>query len=76
MVRRPLLRVRAESDPSRTSDPTEAMLPIPQLRGRPVTARIVYPVGTGAEVSWDAGVGTLTVSLPRTPSACVLSLVS
>lgn len=73
---RPADDAAADSDPGRTSDPTEAMLPIPQLRGRPVTARIVYPVGTGAEVSWDAGAGTLTVSLPRTPSACVLSLVS
>ena len=66
----------ADSDPGRTSDLTEAMFPIPPLRGRPLTARIVYPVGTGAEVRWDAGVGTLAVSLPRTPSACVLRLVS
>ena len=66
----------ADSDPGRTSDLTEAMFPIPPLRGQPLTARIVYPVGTGAEVRWDAGVGTLAVSLPRTPSACVLRLVS
>ena len=56
-------------------DPAEAMLPIPHLRGQPLTAKTLYPVGAGAEVGWDAGTGALRVLLPRTPSACVISLV-
>jgi alpha-galactosidase len=56
-------------------DPAEAILPIPQLRGQPLTAKTLYPVGAGADVSWDAGSGALMVFLPRTPSACVISLM-
>jgi len=66
--------------PSREdADPAEVTLPIPHLggqrgqRGRPVTPRILYPAA-GAGLSWDPGTSALTVSLPRKPSACVLSL--
>ena len=55
-------------------DPAEVMLPVPHLRGQSVTARIVYPAAAGAGLSWDAAASALTVSLPRTPSACVLNL--
>jgi hypothetical protein len=51
------------------------MLPVPHLRGQPRTAAVLYPAGAGAGISWDAGAGALTVSLPRAPSACVISLV-
>jgi alpha-galactosidase len=59
---------------SENEDPAEVVLPIPQLRGQPVMARILYPAAAGAGLSWDAAASALTVSLPRTPSACVLSL--
>jgi len=52
----------------------EALLTIPHLRGQAVTARILYPPAAGAGLTWDAGAGALLVSLPRTPSACTLSL--
>jgi alpha-galactosidase len=55
-------------------DPAVATLPISHLRGQPLIARILYPAGAGAGTRWDARAGALTVSLPRTPSACVLSL--
>jgi len=62
------------SAPTATDDPAVATLPIPRLRGRPLTARILYPSDAGAGIRWDARAGELSVSLPRTPSACVLSL--
>jgi len=62
------------ADPAGNADPAETLLPIPHLRGRAVTARILYPAAAGAGLSWDAWAGALIVSLPRTPSACVLSL--
>ena len=63
------------SAPAATGDPAVATLPIPHLRGQPLTASILYPSGAGAGIRWDARTGVLSVSLPRTPSACVLSLV-
>ena len=54
------------------SDDPELTLPIPHLRGQQVTARALYPGDT--EASWQPAAGMLTVALPRTPSACVLSL--
>jgi hypothetical protein len=55
-------------------DPPAVTLPVPQLRGRSLTPRVLYPGGTCEEVAWDPAAGTLTVRLPRTPSACVLTL--
>lgn len=49
-------------------------LAIPHLRAAPVTASVLYPPDAGAEASWDASPGMLTVTLPRLPSACVLRL--
>jgi hypothetical protein len=39
-----------------------------------VTAGVLYPSASGAEASWDATAGHLSVTLPRVPSACVLRL--
>jgi alpha-galactosidase len=60
---------------NRDPENPEALLPIPHLRGQAATARILYPKAAGAGLSWDAGAGALLVSLPRTPCACVLSLM-
>jgi alpha-galactosidase len=49
-------------------------LPVPRLRGAPVTARVLYPRDAGAAAAWNADSGTLTVTLPRIPSACVVCL--
>jgi hypothetical protein len=35
---------------------------------------VLYPRDAAAEASWDPALGTLTVTLPRLPSACVLRL--
>jgi hypothetical protein len=63
------------STPAAADDPAVATLALPHLRGQPLTVRILYPSGAGAGIRWDARAGALSVSLPRTPSACVLSLV-
>ena len=42
------------SAPTATDDPAVATLPIPRLRGRPLTARILYPSDAGAGIRWDA----------------------
>jgi alpha-galactosidase len=49
-------------------------LPVPALRGRPADARILFPAAMDAGASWDPAAGSVTVTLPRCPSACVLSL--
>jgi alpha-galactosidase len=49
-----------------------AVLPVPHLRGRVVTASVLYP--SPAPISWDDAAGELTVSLPESPAACVLRL--
>jgi alpha-galactosidase len=59
-----------------SGDPAEVVLPIRYLSGQPVTARILYPASAGAGLSWDAESGAIRVSLPRTPSACVISLTT
>jgi alpha-galactosidase len=51
-------------------DSAEMALPIPRLRGRPVSARVLYPFGAGGTVSWDRDGGILHVTLPNAPSAC------
>jgi alpha-galactosidase len=72
--RGPLGEASGHPGPATAGDPAVATLPIPHLRGQPLIARILYPAGAGAGTRWDARAGALTVSLPRTPSACVLSL--
>ena len=67
----PLARRAVIQAPVTAGDPAVATLPIPHLRGQPLIARILYPAGAGAGTRWDARAGALTVSLPRTPSACV-----
>jgi alpha-galactosidase len=54
--------------------PAEATLPVPHLRGLPVTAEVLYPEQGSAGVNWDPAPGTLVVTLPRTPTACLLRL--
>jgi hypothetical protein len=43
---------------------------VPHLRGAPRDVQVLYP----RDVSWDAALGPLTVTLPRQPSACDLHL--
>jgi alpha-galactosidase len=51
-------------------------LPVPHLRGAGVTPRVLYPAiaARDAELLWDRYAGVLVMSLPRTPSACVVAL--
>jgi alpha-galactosidase len=53
---------------------TDVTVPVSHLRGTPVTVQVLYPQDAGARASWDEAPGTLTVTLPRSPSACVLRL--
>jgi alpha-galactosidase len=66
---------RGPLGPARRGDPADVVLPIPHLRDRPPKVRVLYPTGAAAGIRWDAAEGTLTVPLPRTPSACVISLL-
>jgi len=56
------------------TDADRVTLPVPHLRGRQVTARVLYPSNASAAAAWNADPGTLTVALPRIPSACVVRL--
>jgi len=49
-------------------------LAVPHCRGAQVTAQLLYPRQAEADASWDPTTGTVTVTLPRIPSACVLRL--
>jgi alpha-galactosidase len=56
------------------ADPAGVSLPVPHLRGRPVTARVLYPSASPASIGWDAAPGMLAVSLPGPPAACLIAL--
>jgi alpha-galactosidase len=60
--------------PGTGGDPSQLTLPVPALRDQPVSASILYPGATGVAANWNATQGAVMVTLPRTPSACVLSL--
>jgi alpha-galactosidase len=62
--------------PDWAADADAVTLPLPHLRGTRATPRVLYPRDAGAAAGWDAGRGTLTVTLPGPPSACVLRLES
>ena len=51
------------------------VLPLPHLAGRQVTAQVSYPRG-GADVSWDAGPGELSVTMGPPPAACLIQLTT
>jgi alpha-galactosidase len=51
-------------------------LPIPRLRGQSAQVSVRYPAASPTTVTWDQESGVLSVSLPDTPSACVISLTS
>ena len=55
-------------------DPTEILVPVAHLRDQLVVPEVRYPRLPGAEVEWRAPRGELVVTLPRTPSACLVTL--
>ena len=55
--------------------PAQVTFSVPHLRGTPAAARVLYPRHADAGAAWHADPGTLTVTLPRVPSACVLRLL-
>jgi alpha-galactosidase len=66
---------RGQLDGSLNDDDRAAVtLPVPHLRGVPAVPEVLYPGQAPAEVRWQAADGALAVVLPRTPSACVLTL--
>lgn len=60
--------------PGTGGDPPQLTLPVPALRDQPVSASILYPRAAGVAARWNATQGAVIVTMPRTPSACVLSL--
>jgi alpha-galactosidase len=57
-----------------SGDQPAITLPVPHLGHQPVTADVLYPHSAGAGAAWDATAGTLSVRLPRVPSACLIRL--
>ena len=55
-------------------DPGQVALPVAHLRGLPARARVLYPVQSRAEVTWEASRGELLVALPASPAACLITL--
>lgn len=55
-------------------DDADIALPLPQLAGRTVDARIAYPGEHDSRVAWDAAAGLLRVTLPRTRTARLIEL--
>lgn len=55
-------------------DAADMALPIPQLAGAQVEARIAYPSEHDSSVRWDAASGQLLVTLPRARTARLIEL--
>lgn len=55
------------------ADPTRT-LPLPHLRGHDVTARVLYPSASDADLAWNPDAASLTVLLPRAGTACLVAL--
>jgi alpha-galactosidase len=55
-------------------DGSELTLPLPHLRGQPVTAEILYPGDSPAGAKWDAERASLTICLAAVPAACLVRL--
>jgi alpha-galactosidase len=62
--------------PAGRVDPSEIVLPVAHLSDQLIFPEVRYPMLAGAEVEWHAPRGELVVALPRTPSACLISLRS
>ena len=60
--------------PQPGTDEHQVTFPVPHLHGVRVNVQVLYPRHAGAEATWNETAGTLTVTLPRVPSACVLRL--
>jgi len=69
-------RVGDTLGPIERVDATEIVLPVAHLHDQTVIPEIRYPMLAGADVEWRAPRGELVVALPRTPSACLISLQS
>jgi alpha-galactosidase len=52
-------------------DSGQATLPVPHLRGGPAQAEVLFGAG---QAEWSPASGTLTVTLPQAPAACLLRL--
>ena len=55
-------------------EPGEMVLPVAHMLDVATEPEVLYPKGAGAGARWSASCGQLTVSLPRTPSACLIGL--
>jgi alpha-galactosidase len=59
---------------ARIGDQSGITVPVPHLRGQPVTVDVLYPRWGGAGATWHAAASALSVELPRVPSACLIRL--
>jgi alpha-galactosidase len=63
-------------EPVAEAGTAELSLPVPHLRGAQAGVELVYPRDARSAARWDPGSGTLAVTLPGPPSACVLRIDS
>jgi alpha-galactosidase len=60
----------------RRGGPASTTLPVRQLHGSAVSAEVLFPAETAAQARWDPGSGTLTMTVPHAPSACLVRLTA
>jgi alpha-galactosidase len=63
-------------EPVAEAGAAELSLPVPHLRGAQAGVELVYPRDAHSAARWDPASGTLAVTLPGPPSACVLRIDS
>jgi alpha-galactosidase len=64
----------AEADADKTGADAERVLSAPHLRGENVTARVLFPESADGAARWNPEAGELTVRLPTSPSACLVTV--
>ena len=60
--------------PADDEDAGVITLPVRHLAGAAARAEVLYPGGAGASAHWVRADGAVVVTLPRSPSACVIRL--
>jgi alpha-galactosidase len=66
----------AGTDPAALAptDPASLAIPFPALRGRRLVPEALYPRTGQPPLTWHAGRGELTITLPDTPAACLIRI--
>lgn len=60
----------------REASSLEIALPVAHLRDRPALAKVLYAACGDTTVEWSSPQAKLSISLPRSPFACLVALVT